>query len=102
MPFKYIGDIKRANKQAGQNFFEAGNMEFWGSSVVSGVLRGEYFITSEDNFDRTRKLFTVRKAHCTGQVTTVGEFQQHETVEDAKKWLKEHLKKPKFQKKATV
>jgi hypothetical protein len=71
MTYKSIAEIVTANKEAGQYFFSPDTMAFWGSKVETDVIEGCYFVTSEDNYDRSEKVFKVRKALPDGRVNTV-------------------------------
>lgn len=75
-----IGD----HKAHGYHFFDDDTMEFWNSKIEFGMTDNNLFITSEDNFDRTRTLYTVQEydweGHCPN---TVSGFQEFETLEDA-------------------
>lgn len=75
--------IAEYNK-TGKYFFSKDTVKFWGSRIESVLIDGEYFVTSEDNFDRTKRLYTVRKFSNNYQdIVTVGEFQAYETLEEA-------------------
>lgn len=80
-----IADIKQINRQTGLHFFDKNTMSFWGSKIETGVHANLCFVTSEDNFDRTKKLFTIRRfIPKTGQIETVGKFQAYSTLAEAK------------------
>ena len=81
--FSNIMQVKEANKKLGRHVFSAETMRFFGSKVVSDLIAGQYFVTSDDNFDRTTKLFTIRIDEADGSVDTVGEFGEFETLADA-------------------
>ena len=79
-----IEEVIRANKAAGYHFFDKDTMEFFGSKVVCPVFENCCFVTEEDDFLRTQKLYTVRQFDpLTGSIEIVGEFQEYETVEEA-------------------
>lgn len=84
-----IKEIIELNKEAGGYFFDEKTMDFWGSKVESEPIR-ELFVTSEDNFDRTKKLYTVRRFNpddCS--IDTYSAFQQFETLQDAMNFIHE-------------
>lgn len=87
MSFASMAEIRRANRDAGHHWFEAGTVDFFRSVVESGPIAGRYFVTSEQNehSDGTRepRLFTVRRANDSGSISTVGEFQAHATLAEA-------------------
>ena len=70
MTYKSIAEIVTANKEAGQYFFSPDTMAFWGSKVETKVIEGCYFVTSEDNYDRSEKVLKVRKALPDGTIAT--------------------------------
>jgi len=82
--FITMKEVMEANERIGHNFFRGDTMEFWGSELHSEVFAGEYFVTCEDNFNRTARLYTIRKANADGSIDTVGDFQAYETLEQAK------------------
>lgn len=42
-----MSDVRTWNKRAGHHFFDPKTMKFFKSRVVSSLLKGNYFITSE-------------------------------------------------------
>lgn len=77
-----IYDIKLANRQAGQHFFEPGTMRFFDSRIGQTVYEGPggvFFTTSEqfhgsNGYTAVRK-YTVRRFDPkTGHVTTMRDF----------------------------
>ena len=77
-------DVRRKNKESGQYFFSPDTMKFFKSRVESGLIKGKYFITSEQNQDDDPRLFTVRKYdHKKHDIGTIGEFQGYKTMEEA-------------------
>lgn len=74
-----ITTIKQRNIDAGHYFFDAKAMRFF-DSRVSRTTYGDYFATSEKGPDGVRR-YTVRYSDPkTGYVSTVGEFQQYDTL----------------------
>jgi hypothetical protein len=67
----------------GSNFFTPATMEFWGSEVVSGMYGNNTFVTSEDNFNRTKKLYSVRYYDWDNHEVETITFQQHNNLADA-------------------
>lgn len=90
--FSSVREIIRANKDAGQHFFSPDTMRFFGSRVLPTVYGGRYFITAEDDFSGTKRLYTIREAQTDGSVDTVGEFQAYETRAQAVKAVQAILK----------
>lgn len=76
-------------------FFSPSTMRWWRSRIswksITPHLDGYLFITSEDNFDRTRRLYTLRFANL-DTIDTLG-FQKFETLTQAKTALNNHIKK---------
>jgi hypothetical protein len=88
--------MKVAVSNSGNNFFDADVMAFWGSKIETGIIAGHYYITSEDNFDRSRRMFTIRyftqdAPHLMMSGNEVGEFQQFPTITDAQVFLADYL-----------
>lgn len=84
--FNTIAEVKKANKAKGQHFFDKDTLAFFGSNVYNGlytVAGRQFFITSENNFNRTKKGYTIREAMPDGDIETVGEFLGYETKEQA-------------------
>lgn len=79
------------------HFFSPETMRFFGSKIYWNSLTpvGDrwFFITSEDNFDRSLKLFSLREVDESFNFNTV-DYQEFETLaeakeelEDTKKWV---------------
>lgn len=83
--YTHISQIKRANELAKQYFFEPATMRFFRSRVAPGVYGGRYFITSEQFDANSPRLYTIREVAPNGHIETVGEFQQYETLDKAKR-----------------
>ena len=49
------------------------------------------FVSSESNFDRTKRLYSIRSITTSGDVQTVGDFQAFNTLAEAKRALAKHL-----------
>lgn len=77
----------------GGHWFDRDTMEFWGSSVVSDLIDEKYFISREDNFNRTRKLFSIREfSDGFRNVETVTGFQEYTTKANAEIALEVYLR----------
>lgn len=84
--FNNITEVKKANKENGQHFFDRDTLAFFGSKVyldLYTVAGRQFFVTSEDNFNRTEKGYTIREAMPDGDIETIGEFLQYATKEQA-------------------
>ena len=91
--FKSMADLKAANKAAGQFFFSPGTMKFFRSKIVTPLIMGKYFITSEtftasDGSSSTN--YTIRQANQDARIVTVG--QKHKTLSLAKAELRRLIK----------
>ncbi len=78
MPFKTMSEVKAANTAAGMCWFSRQTMKFWHSKIESGLLKGRYFITSEDSFaidGRTpERIFAVREVQPDANIKTLESF----------------------------
>ena len=88
-PFRTLADIKAANASSGQRYwFSPDTMRFFRSIADRGVIGGRYFVTSEQyvpyDGDPDPRRFTVRVAHDDGTIGTVGDFQAHDTLGQAR------------------
>jgi hypothetical protein len=79
--YSTISQIQRRHEG---HWFSADTMRFFGSKIESGVINGRYFVSSEDNFDRTARFYSVRVADDEGEIGTWGEFQAYETLAEAR------------------
>ena len=71
--------IETANRDAGFHWFDADTLRFFGSRISEASFDGRYFVTSEDNFDRSARSYSIREAMSDGRVATVGDFQEFAT-----------------------
>lgn len=83
--FNTIDEIKFANKNAGFHFFSEGAMYAFDSRISKNVYGGRFFVTSELNFDKTARVYTLRMANSDGSIETIGEFGQYATLRAAKR-----------------
>jgi len=88
--WKSIQDVIAANRQIGHHWFDGSTMRFFESTIETGILRGCYFITSETGPSR-QTLYSIRVVRNNGAIGTIGNFNSHETVDDAKEALRQHL-----------
>ncbi len=77
-----IADLKRLNEKNGGCWFSPGAMRFFGTRIESGILRGKFFITSEQPPHGSRG-FCVRSFDDEGGIDTVGEVCQYSSKADA-------------------
>jgi len=85
-----MAEVMVANERAGQFWFSPSTMRWFQSRVESELIDGRYFVTSEqqpmgyEDDEPHPRLFTVRVVSDKGaHIETVGEFQQHATMDDA-------------------
>jgi hypothetical protein len=83
-----IDDAKRRNRAAGLHWFSPDTLRFFSSRIsrrVWSVPDGCLFVTSEQcRFSAGYpRLYSVRYCADNGEVSTVGEFQQYETLKQA-------------------
>lgn len=82
-----MSDVMRYNRMVGQHFFNEGTMLFWGSKIESTLYQNNTFVTSEYNFERTKRLYTVRLYDPeTARIKTIGGFQQFKDKSEAKRF----------------
>ena len=88
-----IEDVKCINKEKGYHFFDRDTMKFFRSRVERDALMfgqlidDKYFITSEQYDSSSPRLYSVRNFNLgTGNVDTIGEFQEFETKGQARKF----------------
>ena len=97
MTYNNITQIKRANKAAGSYWFSPETLKWFNSKFpakcVYPVRDGAFFISSEYSkgvYISTGWIpdgptrWTLRFADAEGGISTVGEFQQYESLEEAK------------------
>ena len=80
----------RDSLRHGSFFFSQGTIEFWGSEVEYGMFSNNTFVTSEDNYNRTKKLFSVRHYDWERHEVETVTFQQHDNLDDAIRTAKEY------------
>lgn len=82
-----INDVMRKNREEGQHWFSPATMSFFKSRVeTSGdLIKNKYFVTSEKApSPGSKRLYSIRKFDKeTGDVNTVGEFQEYSTKAQA-------------------
>jgi hypothetical protein len=90
--FKTMADVRAANRLIGNHWFERSTMRFFKCRIESTLVRGQYFITSEERPDGPRR-YSVRCAKPDGTIDTVGEFFAYLTKEDARDAIRALLDK---------
>jgi len=79
-----MAEIRVANAQLGHHFFDADSMKFFRSRIESGVIGGQYFVSSEQFIPTGGapwpRRYTIRVARANGAIDTV---QSHVTRKHA-------------------
>ena len=78
-----ISEVKSIDKSNGGHFFDKDTMKFWGTRIETSVFKNGCFVTSEDNYNKTKRLYTVRRFNGKS-IDTIGDFQQYKTKESAR------------------
>lgn len=82
-----LADIEKAHPV----FFSPETMRFWGSRIhratATAYKSGLFFVTSEHNFDRSERRYTLRLANLQ-QIDTVGDFNGYATLSEAKRAMR--------------
>lgn len=84
--FESMGDVKRANRAAGQYWFSPDTMRFFDCRLETTLRHGCLFVSSERREGDSRR-YTVRLVTPDASIDTVGEFQEHATKAQALKAL---------------
>lgn len=74
-----IADVIAANRQIGNHWFDRDTMRFFKTKIVSRLIAGKRFVTSERGPHDARARFTIREARPDGTIDTVGKFQAYGT-----------------------
>jgi len=82
-----IQDVEKANDNHGKHWFDTGAKRFFRSHYAQTATKvGDkaYFVSSEQYSARSQRYYSVRVCDLTtGDITTVGEFQQYHTSAQA-------------------
>ena len=85
-----LSEAKAIYRTGSGHFFGRDTMEYWGSRIESVLYKKRCVVTSELNFDGSRRAYTVRRFSPDFlRVETVGEFQEHATKWGAREVAKE-------------
>lgn len=75
-----LAEAKAIYRTGKGHFFDRETFKYWGSRIESALYKNRCFVTSENNFDGSRRAYTVRRFSPDFlHVETVGEFQEHAT-----------------------
>ena len=70
-------------KQDNPLWFSHDTMQFFNSCIVTDLIKGRFFVTSERMELDMPKRYTVRKASGYKNIVTVGKMQQYKTLKGA-------------------
>ena len=87
---KTMADLKAKNKEIGNNFFSPQTMRFFKSKVESSILKGKYFITSEQYGEHASRTFKIRAFRPDGSIVNNPFDRDFASKESAKEYLSEH------------
>ena len=87
-----LSEMKRMNEEAGHSWFSKENMRLFGTKIEVLPNRKGLFITSEYlDAGIQKRRYTIRHFDKeTGHVNTVNEFNQYETLKEAK-WERDQI-----------
>lgn len=75
-------------RETGNHFFDKETMEFFGSRIESELYENRCFITSEDNFDRSKRYYNVRQfSEDFKNVESLGDFNVMKTKAEAEDFI---------------
>jgi len=90
--FKTISDVRKANKENGFFWFSKKTMKFFDTKIETSLLKGGYFVTSEDVEKNGLRKYKIRKVkNNKGNIKTIG--NSFNTLEEAKGIIKDMLQK---------
>lgn len=94
--FETMADVRQANSDAGNHFFERSAMRFFASKIESTLYAGRWFITSEKKgFSSQDRGYTVREARLDADIRTVGSLNDYYSIEGARDAVRELVREAK-------
>jgi len=80
-----IADMKALSIKSGSHYFDKETVKYWGSKVHTDPNKYGLFISSEENFDGTKRLYSIKffNANNPNKIETLS-FQKHETLAEAR------------------
>lgn len=90
---KTMEDVIRMCKEEGNHFFDRDTILFFGSKVETKLFDNFTFVTSDDNWNRTERMYTVRQfdpyyESMGGMIKDVSGFGEFKSLEDAVEYAK--------------
>lgn len=86
-----ISEVRKANADAGGYWFSPASMRFFKTRIVSGIIKGRYFVTAETGPSGVER-FSARIVNDGADIGTIGHFNSFLDIEDAKEAIKAHAK----------
>lgn len=85
-----MAEAKKIYRKGGGHFFDTDTLRFWGSRIESSLYKNRCFITSEDNYDGSKRYYNVRRFNEDyTRIEDMSEFNTIENKEDAIRLAKE-------------
>ena len=84
MEYTTVTQIREANQRAGYHFFDPGTIESSGSIILPGVMRGSYFVTSEQDEHDVDRRYTLRRAMPDGRIVNASNFREFASAREAR------------------
>lgn len=85
-----LTEAKAIYNSTGKHFFDPETMKFFGSRIESSLYKNRCFITSEKNFDGTKRFYTVRRfSEDYTDIENIGDFNCLSSIEAARAIAKE-------------
>lgn len=85
-----LASAKAIYNQYGGHFFDRDTMRFFGSKIESDLYSNRCFITSENNFDGTKRYYNVRRFNSDyTDIETIGTFNTIKDKDTARQIAKE-------------
>lgn len=81
--FISMDEVREANRELGHHFFDKETIRFFGSRVGSKLYGGRFFVTSELDFYRTDRRYSVRFVEDDGSVSTTVDFREYGSWREA-------------------
>jgi len=86
-----IKEVEKRAEKGAKYFFSPDAMRFFSSRICQLCWKKDndiFFVTSEKNGNSYRK-YTIRKSSTSGDITTMGEFQAYDTINEANMAIRE-------------
>lgn len=91
MTRRQLPDVRHANHKAGFYFFAEDALKFFDGKIAEDQWvygEGPWFFVSSERFSmpgmKFPRLYTTRRQNINGSISTIGEFQEHSSFEEAR------------------